>query len=261
MADQVGRHALDLAAVEPDGAGVGRVQARDQVEQRGLAGAVRADQRVDLAGADREAGVADGADAAEMLRDAFDLQHRSLEAFGQEKAGQRQAFIDPALAHGGSFFRRRPQAPHQRPPDADQAVRRIHHEGDEDQPEPQQPVRRPDRKQLAEQDEEQRAERRPQHAAHAADHHHRQQFAGKRHRYRFRRNQVGLERRAARRRARSPRPRSRTRRACSARPDSPGRWRAAGFRGSPPARGRTASAPAAAAHRARPGRSARRRRR
>jgi len=65
MADQVGRDALDLAAVETDGAGIGRVKARDQVEQRGLAGAVRPDQGVDFAGADREAGMGDGADAAQ----------------------------------------------------------------------------------------------------------------------------------------------------------------------------------------------------
>ena len=52
VADRVGRHALDLAAVQPDGAVVGRVQAGDQIEQRGLAGAVRADQRMDFAGAD-----------------------------------------------------------------------------------------------------------------------------------------------------------------------------------------------------------------
>ena len=85
MADQVGRHALNLAAVEFDGAAVRREQAGYQVEQRGLAGAVRTDQRVDLAGADRKAGVVDGADAAEMLGDAGHLQHGALETFGQQE--------------------------------------------------------------------------------------------------------------------------------------------------------------------------------
>ena len=193
LADAVRRQALNVAAVEAHGAAVRRVQARDQVEQRGLAGAVRADQGMDLAGADREAGVGDGTDAAEMFRDAVDLQHRSLHRLRAQERRQRQAFVDLALAHRGGFFRQRAPAPAQRRPDADQAARRVQHEGDEDQSEPEQPVRRPDRKQFAEQDEEQRAERRPQHAAHAADHDHRQQLAGKRHRHRFGRNQVGLE--------------------------------------------------------------------
>ena len=122
-----------------------------------------------------------------------DLQHGALEALGPQKLRQRQAFVNLAPGHRGGFFRRGPPAPAQRGPDADQPARRIQHEGDEDQPEPEQPVRRPDRKQLAKQDEEQRAERRPQHVAHAADHDDRQQFAGERHRHRFRRNQIILE--------------------------------------------------------------------
>ena len=193
MADQVGRHALDLAAVELDGALVGRVQARDQIEQRGLAGAVRADQRVDFTGADLEAGVVDGADAAKALRDAVDFQHGAGERLRHQEGRQRQAVVDLAPAHRGGFLRRRPPAFAQARPDADQPVRREQHEGDKDQSEPEQPVRGPDRKQFAEQDEEQRAERRSQHAAHAADHDDREQFAGKRHRDRFGRDQIVLE--------------------------------------------------------------------
>ena len=51
MADAVRRDVLDLAAVETDGAGIGREQTGYQVEQRGLPGAVRPDQSVDFAGA------------------------------------------------------------------------------------------------------------------------------------------------------------------------------------------------------------------
>ena len=47
--DAVGPHAGDLAAVEEDAAGVERLEAGDQVEQRGLAGAVGPDDADDLA--------------------------------------------------------------------------------------------------------------------------------------------------------------------------------------------------------------------
>ena len=193
LADVVRGQRWISAAAELDAAGVGREHAGHQVEQGGLAGAVRADQRVDLARVDREAGVGDGADAAEMLRDACDLEHRPLAAFGQQERRQRQALVDAALAHRRRLLGRRPPAALERAPDADQPVRRIEHEADEHQAEPQQPVRGPDREQLAEQDEEQRAEGGPQDVVHAADHDHRQQLAGERHRDAFGRDEIGLE--------------------------------------------------------------------
>ena len=73
----VRRQAVDIAAVQPHGAAVRREQAGHEVEQGGLAGAVRPDQRMDLAGADRQARVRHGADAAELLGDAVDLERRS----------------------------------------------------------------------------------------------------------------------------------------------------------------------------------------
>ena len=48
---------------------VGRLEARDDVEGRGLAGAVGADERQDLAAAEVEAEAVDGRQAAEAHRD------------------------------------------------------------------------------------------------------------------------------------------------------------------------------------------------
>src|SRR5262249_19149181 len=74
MADRFRRHALDLAAVQRDGAAIGRVKARDEVEQSGFSGAVRPYQGVDFAGADLEARVAYCADAAETFGDAAHVE-------------------------------------------------------------------------------------------------------------------------------------------------------------------------------------------
>ena len=73
----VGRKARDLPVLERDPA-CGRLEdPGDQVEHRGLAGAVRADQAEDLAAVDRKAHVGDGAQAAEPFRDALDAQDRA----------------------------------------------------------------------------------------------------------------------------------------------------------------------------------------
>ena len=58
----VHRHAGDVVAVELDGAVVGLDQAGDHVEDRGLAGAVRAEQADRLAARHREAGIVDDRD-------------------------------------------------------------------------------------------------------------------------------------------------------------------------------------------------------
>ena len=65
------RAEMDLVAVERHAAAILRVYARDDLHQRRLAGAVLADQAVDLAGAQHEIDVAQGRDAAEGLRDAI----------------------------------------------------------------------------------------------------------------------------------------------------------------------------------------------
>ncbi len=65
----------DRRAVELDRAAVGLVDARHEVHERRLAGAVLADQRVDLAGADLERDVVDRADAGERLGHAPHHEH------------------------------------------------------------------------------------------------------------------------------------------------------------------------------------------
>src|SRR5439155_22715418 len=78
----------DLARLERDdvhpakmdrAAGIGIVDARDQIEDRGLAGAVRADETEDRSLRDRERDVAHRAEAAEGLRDFVELEDRALE--------------------------------------------------------------------------------------------------------------------------------------------------------------------------------------
>src|SRR5207237_5939402 len=59
-------------------AGVGVVDARDDLDQRRLAGAVVADDRVHLVGAEREVGVAEGIHATEVLLDPARLEERRL---------------------------------------------------------------------------------------------------------------------------------------------------------------------------------------
>ena len=65
-----------VPALEPDRAGIRPVEAADDVEHRGLAGAVRADDRGQPAAAHLERHVLDRAHAAEMLRDAEDREQR-----------------------------------------------------------------------------------------------------------------------------------------------------------------------------------------
>ena len=72
--DLVGRHARDVLAVEDQASGRWLVDARDQVEDRRLPGAVGADDREDLAGLDREAHPVDGPDAAEAHPEVVDRE-------------------------------------------------------------------------------------------------------------------------------------------------------------------------------------------
>src|SRR4029077_10037755 len=72
--------AVNLAPLEQDLAAVGRVCPGDALDQRRLAGAVVADERHHLAGADLEVDVAQRLDGAEGLGDAAKLEER---VFGQ----------------------------------------------------------------------------------------------------------------------------------------------------------------------------------
>src|SRR5690606_13161410 len=95
----------EVHAAEPDGARRGPLEAGDQVERRGLAGAVGTDEPEDLAGSDREAEVADGLQAPEALAEALDLQQGP----GAGATGPRRGQPGPA--------RERRPAPRQGPGD------------------------------------------------------------------------------------------------------------------------------------------------
>ena len=65
----------DVLAKEEDLAGVGGVDAGNVVEDGGLAGAVGADQTVDLAVFDLDGEIIDGVNAAEVLLHILHFQH------------------------------------------------------------------------------------------------------------------------------------------------------------------------------------------
>ena len=73
---RVRRQAGHVGAVEDDAARGGRKQSADQVDDRALARAVRADEAKDFAARDRKINAVDRANAAEMLAEAFEIKHR-----------------------------------------------------------------------------------------------------------------------------------------------------------------------------------------
>ena len=76
VAVAIGRQCGDIAAIEADSAAVRGDLAGQQADQRGLAGAVRADDGVEFAARDVERDGVRGDDAAEALGQPFDLQQR-----------------------------------------------------------------------------------------------------------------------------------------------------------------------------------------
>jgi hypothetical protein len=74
----VGAQAGDVAPVEQYPARGRGDGAADQVEERGLAGAVRPDDGVDRAACELDADVVDGRQAAEALGERIDFKHGSL---------------------------------------------------------------------------------------------------------------------------------------------------------------------------------------
>src|SRR5260221_473669 len=96
--DPIGREPGDALSIEKKQPLIRRVNAGEQVEQRGLARPVRSDQSKDLAARDRERNVLQRADAAEALRNVLDLQQgahaagtessRFLTAEGNSPAGR-----------------------------------------------------------------------------------------------------------------------------------------------------------------------------
>jgi hypothetical protein len=84
----LGRHPPQLPAEQPDRTGIGGEIAGDQVEQRGLAGAVRTDDQAPLARHDRKRHVPGGGQAAEALLEMRDFECGKRHCAGSE-AGPR----------------------------------------------------------------------------------------------------------------------------------------------------------------------------
>ena len=80
---------LHRRAHEPDDAVVLDVNAGENLHQRRLAGAVLADQRMNLAGPEVEVDVDQGRDTAERLGDARDFEDNAIAASAQFPAGAR----------------------------------------------------------------------------------------------------------------------------------------------------------------------------
>ena len=97
------------AAAEPHLAVRQRQHAGDQVEGGGLAGAVGTDQADDLAGADLEADVVDGDQAAELLADGLHVQHQlARRGLARSGSARRIGPVDGALARAAAGARRSP---------------------------------------------------------------------------------------------------------------------------------------------------------
>ena len=78
----------DGAAVQQDLARIRRLEAREEVEERGLAGAVGADDPDELSRAHPEGNVVVGDEAAEALRDAAHVQHQGRAQSASEARGE-----------------------------------------------------------------------------------------------------------------------------------------------------------------------------
>src|SRR4051794_7151948 len=97
--DPVGPHRGDVLAVEDDPPGGGLVEAREHVEERGLAGAVRPDDRDDRLTRDLERDGVDREQAAEALRHVGRLeQHLALRALVRRFRGCRLRGLHHARA-------------------------------------------------------------------------------------------------------------------------------------------------------------------
>src|SRR5580704_10841354 len=76
--DPVRRPARDLDAADAHRAGIGPLNAHDEFQHRGLAGAVRTDQAEDFSSLDAKRHVLDGNEAAEPLGEAGNLEMGGL---------------------------------------------------------------------------------------------------------------------------------------------------------------------------------------
>ena len=113
-----------LLAEHGDRAAGGGEHAGDQVEGGALAGAVRADQRDDLAGLDVEGDIVDGDHAAELLARIVDLQQHAGSGRHSVARGQGQRCIGPLAV----WLERQPR--HQPGPDAGRRQLQQDHQQD-----------------------------------------------------------------------------------------------------------------------------------
>src|SRR6185369_9084193 len=90
--DLVGLHARDVMVLEPHPAAGRRMNAADEVDERGLAGAVRSDQADDLALVDGQAHAIDRVEPAEPPRYAVQGQERGH--FAPPRPGHRSRSSD-----------------------------------------------------------------------------------------------------------------------------------------------------------------------
>src|SRR5213075_151085 len=119
--------------------------ARQEIEGSGLAGAVRADERVQRAVSDREIDAIDGVNAAEPFDQTARDQHRRLAGRGAAiHVWEYRLLRGLASGHGRRLDRAFAERPRDAFGDAHEPGRREYDEADEQQAKIEQPVRRPD---------------------------------------------------------------------------------------------------------------------
>ena len=167
------RQCGDIAAVEQDAPGVWREFAGELADQRGLSGAVRADERVGLALADRERHVVGGVQRAERLVQMFDLKQR----LAHGPAPTLSAALISVSAKS-NFGAARSPAPVMRSTRAPDAVLHQQHARDQKRAEEQHPVLGVVGNHVAKGEEERRADDRTDQRIGGAEDHHGEHFAG-----------------------------------------------------------------------------------
>ena len=172
--DRVRRPAGDVLAVEADAAGAGLQLARQEVDERGLAGAVRADDAVHLVGREARGVTSSTATSPPKRRVRPSTASVLAELRPLRSRGARSGRPGGACAFAGRVSFEQPG----------DAARRRQHRADQDEAERQRPVvgDRADQarglQHLFEEGVEDRAEDRPEQRADAAQHHHHDGDAG-----------------------------------------------------------------------------------
>ena len=179
----LGRQSLDPQILQHDTAGLRAEHAGDGVEERGLAGTIRPDQRVQFAVRQLQIHAAYRSETTELLSDP---------PAGQDWAGYRRMFAQEsrnflarlrrdASGHCAHGFLFPSQRRNQKPAYADQSGGREQDEAHEQKPEPELPRRGVSRQHFAEHHVEEGAQRRTQEMTDATKDGHRQNLAGEVH--------------------------------------------------------------------------------